>query len=100
MDLRKITEGLNERVADGKFLPGKIILFDFGPDGLVRIDGTSEPAAVSNEDGEADCRVKVSMPDFVDIATGKKNAQMAFMTGKVKVTGDLGVAMQLGRILG
>ena len=40
------------------------------------------------------------MSDFMEIADGKQNAQMAFMMGKLKVEGDMSVAMQLGTILG
>ena len=58
--------------------------------GVVRVDGKSEPATVSNEAGDADCRVKVSMADFTDIASGKQNPQMAFMMGKSR-----GVAMRM-----
>ncbi len=40
------------------------------------------------------------MDDFKEIATGKLNPQMAFMMGKLRVAGDMSVAMQLGSILG
>jgi putative sterol carrier protein len=40
------------------------------------------------------------MADFMDIATGKQNAQMAFMMGKLKIEGDMSVALSLGSILG
>lgn len=100
MSLAEITQGMSERVAKNGGISGKIIVFDFGDEGLVRIDGKAEPATVSNDAGDADCRVKVSLADFTDIAAGKQNAQMAFMMGKLKVEGDMGIAMQLGKILG
>ena len=100
MSLAEITQGMSERVAKNGGISGKVVVFDFGDDGLVRIDGKSDPATVSNDSGDADCRVKVSVADFTDIASGKQNAQMAFMMGKLKVEGDMGIAMQLGKILG
>ena len=100
MSLADITDGVGRRVAASGAIPGKIIIFDFGEDGLVRIDGRKDPATVSNEDGECDCRVRLSMADFLDIVDGTQNPQMAFMMGKLRVEGDMGLAMQLGRILG
>jgi putative sterol carrier protein len=40
------------------------------------------------------------MADFLDIAAGNTNPQMAFMMGKLKIEGDMSVAMQLGKVLG
>lgn len=100
MSLGEITQGLSQRVATNGGIAGKVVTFDFGDDGAIRIDGTTTPASVSNDAGAADCRVKVSMADFIDIASGKQNPQMAFMMGKLKVEGDMGIAMQLGKILG
>lgn len=100
MSLAEITAGMSERVAKNGGIAGKSVTFDFGDEGAVRIDGTTTPATVSNDNGDTDCRVKVSMADFIDIAAGKQNPQMAFMMGKLKVEGDMGIAMQLGKILG
>jgi putative sterol carrier protein len=100
MSLEEITTGMRDRVASNGGIAGKVVTFDFGDDGAVRIDGAATPATVSNDNGPADCKVKVSMADFMEIASGKQNPQMAFMMGKLKVDGDMSIALQLGKILG
>ena len=37
--------------------------------------------------------------DFVDLATGKLDGTMAFMSGKLKIKGDMGLAMKLQKVL-
>ena len=98
MTLEEITEGIRGRVGTRSPIPA-IVKFDFGDDGVVRVDGKSTPTVVDNEDREADCTVKVIMDDLVQIAQGTINPQMAFMTGKLRVEGDVSLAMQLGAIL-
>ncbi len=100
MSLEDVTAGMRERVQKNGAIAGKTVVFDFGEDGAVRIDGKADPALVDNEATDADCRIKVSLADFKDIAAGKQNAQMMFMMGKLKIEGDMGIAMQLGKILG
>jgi putative sterol carrier protein len=48
----------------------------------------------------ANCTVTMSTEDFLAIIDGSLNAQMAFLQGKVKIGGDMGLAMKLGKILG
>lgn len=99
MSLDAITEQMKTRIgAGGNFK--KSVKFDFGSDGLVHIDDKVSPPVVDNVDAPVDCTVKVSLADFMEIATGKQNAQMAFMMGKLKIDGDMSVALQLGSILG
>jgi putative sterol carrier protein len=99
MSLNEVTTNMRARVGDDCGIP-KVIKFDFGDEGIVRIDGASKPNTVDNENSAADCTVKVAMADFLEIASGKQNAQMAFMMGKLKVDGDMSIALQLGKILG
>jgi putative sterol carrier protein len=99
MSLAEITSNMKARVGEDCGI-AKVIKFDFGGDGKIRIDGAAKPNVVDNEDTAADCTVKVSMADFLEIASGKQNPQMAFMMGKLKVEGDMSIAMQLGKILG
>jgi putative sterol carrier protein len=56
--------------------------------------------SVSAGDGEADCHITVDSADFLAIINGELNGQMAFMSGKLKVQGDMMLAMKLGSILG
>lgn len=42
--------------------------------------------------------VKMKLAEFLDLQTGKLNGQEAFMTGKMKVEGDLGFLMQIGQL--
>ena len=99
MSLDKITNEIRSRVGAHSPLSA-IVKFDFGDNGVIRVDGKASPTVVDNENSAADCTVKVAMDDFVKIAEGDLNPQMAFMTGKLRVEGDMSLAMQLGSILG
>ena len=38
--------------------------------------------------------------DWIDMVSGKLNGQMAFMSGKLKIKGDMGLAMKLAGMFG
>ena len=97
--LDELTEGIRQRVGDDSGL-NATLKFDFGDDGVVYVDGNAEPNTVSNEDKDADCTVKISKEDFLGIVDGDLNPTMAFMMGKLKVDGDMGIAMKLQGLLG
>ena len=46
------------------------------------------------------CTITMAEADFLDLVSGKLNGQMAFLTGKLKVAGDMGLALKLGSFLG
>ncbi len=64
------------------------------------VDCTRPGGAISaGQANAARCTVSCSDTDFLNIVNGKLNAQMAFMSGKLKIQGDMGLAMKLQQIL-
>ena len=47
----------------------------------------------------ADVTIKSNYGTAADVSKGELNTQTAFMTGKIKIDGDMGVAMKLGQLL-
>lgn len=68
--------------------------------GVWSVDLTREPAAVREEDAEAQCTITVPSSVFVDIVSGRLSGQKAFTSGKLKVAGNLALALKLGTLLG
>jgi putative sterol carrier protein len=89
---------LVSRMQDGSaWISGKRVKLDFGGDGVIMLDGAA--SQVSEEDGDADTTIKVSWDDWQAMAAGQLDGMTAFMTGKLKVEGDMGNAMQLQGVL-
>ena len=69
--------------------------------GVWTVDLTKEPGVVSaGSTGAAKCVVTCAAADFLNITSGKMNPQMAFMSGKLKIKGDMGLAMKLQKVIG
>ncbi len=79
------------------FVPGKRVKLDFGDEGVVMLDGNAQ--SVSEADGDADTTIKVAWADWEDMASGKLDGMTAFMSGKLRVEGDMSNAMQLQGVL-
>ena len=77
--------------------PGKRVKVDFGSEGVVLLDGAAQQ--VSEEDGAADTTIKVSWEDWQSMAAGQLDGMTAFMTGKLRIEGDMSNAMQLQGVL-
>ena len=93
MTMDQLTEAVRGKVAGGGISDS--VKFDCGDAGVIYVEG----ASVSNEDKDADCTISISQDDLADLLAGNLNPTTAFMTGKIKVTGDMGVAMKLGGIV-
>jgi len=101
MDARvqKIVTEMGGRLGSNSGLGGTL-KFDFGEPGSVFIDGKSVPNAVADGAGKsADCTITVSLETFEKMVKGELDGTSAFMQGKLRVAGDMGLAMKLGPIL-
>nr|WP_156315240.1 SCP2 sterol-binding domain-containing protein [Mesorhizobium japonicum] len=94
VSVQEIAEKIKSRVASSGF--DRSVKFDTGGDGVIVIDG----ATVSTTDAPTDCTIKLSLEDLDSLIAGDLNPTMAFMTGKIKVEGDMTVAMALSQLIG
>lgn len=68
-------------------------------DTTIYVDGTGDANTVSAEDKDADCTISTSMDTFQKLKSGDINPMMAVMTGKIKIKGDMSIAMKLQSLL-
>jgi putative sterol carrier protein len=94
MGVQQIADRLKSQVESSGF--DRSVKFDTGADGVIVIDG----ATISTTDGPADCTITLSLDDLESLISGDLNPTMAFMTGKLKIEGDMSVAMQLSQLVG
>lgn len=92
MDTEAIAAKMRDKVATSGF--DRSVKFDMG-DEVIVIDGQS----VSTTDAPADCTIRISKENFEELIAGELNPTAAFMTGKIKVEGDMSVAMQLSQLI-
>jgi len=69
-------------------------------DNPIYIDGTGDANVVTAEDKDADTVIITSIETWGKLKSGDLNPMMAVMGGKVKIKGDMGLAMKLQSLLG
>ena len=74
---------------------GGTVKFDIEGEGCVMVDDSGVRAG----DDDADVTLSADRETFEGMMTGDTNPTSAFMTGKLKIQGDMGIAMKLGPIL-
>ena len=79
---------------------GGTIKLDFGAAGSVLLDGRSKPASVSDGDGKsADTTVFVTLDTWQSWEKGDIDQTSAYMQGKMRVDGDIALALKLGHLV-
>jgi putative sterol carrier protein len=98
-EVQNIIEKMGSAIGSNSGLGGTL-KFDFGEPGSVYIDGKSTPNTVADGEGQsADCTITVGLDTFDKMIKGELDGTSAFMQGKLRVAGDMGLAMKLGPIL-
>ena len=70
---------------------------DFEGAGCIFLDGKSNPNTVSDED--LDCTLSMSLETFEQMRSGEVDGTSSFMQGKLKVSGDMSIAMKLQSVM-
>ena len=98
MSTGELIEILRKRAAGYPKLGYKVkVLLEEG--GVIFWDGTADQPAIGEEDGEADTTLRLSEENFRKLLAGNLDPTLAYMTGKLKVEGKLGVAMKINSML-
>jgi putative sterol carrier protein len=92
--LEEITARLQQAVS-GAPPSSKSITVDLKGEGYLHI----KDGKVTNDNAPADCTITVSKDDLEAMTKGALDPTTAFMTGKLKIAGDMAVAMALQPIL-
>lgn len=86
-------EALSAKVGAGEF--DGSVRFVIEGEGAVRIDDTG----VSADDSPADCTISADAETFREMLDGALNPASAFMTGRIRIEGEMARAMKVAALL-
>jgi putative sterol carrier protein len=96
---RQFFENLESRVDSSKTAGmNNSYVFEIDGAGTWRVDVTDGDVSVTEGGGDADATIRASEETFEAIASGEQNPTTAYMTGKLKVEGDMGAALKLQKL--
>jgi putative sterol carrier protein len=99
MNVAQLTERVRTAVGAESGLDATI-KFNFGDQGVIYIDGKSMPNAVTNDDRDSQIVISFTPETLTRILDKQLNPKVALMTGKMKLRGDLRIAMRLDKVFG
>ena len=94
--LEQAVLALTKKMGEASF--GGSAKFDIDGEGCIMIDAAGVRAG--DEEAEAEVTLRANTETFQDILAGDLDPASAFMSGRLTIDGDMGVAMQLGSALG
>ena len=99
MSTREFFETLESRIDASKTAGmNNSYLFDIDGAGKWKVDVQDGSVKVTEDEEDADVTITTSDETFEKITSGEQNATSAYMTGKLKVKGDMGAAMKLQKL--
>jgi putative sterol carrier protein len=98
-DVREFFDGLAAQ-ADSSKTAGMTnsYVFDIEGAGQWKVDVDDGTVTVTEGGGDADVTISTSEETFQKIVAGEQNPTSAYMTGKLKIKGDMGAAMKLQKL--
>lgn len=75
-----------------------VIQYDLSGEGAAQYHATIKDGTCTIAEGTHDSptmTLKMAAPDFVDMIQGKLDGMSAFMSGKLRIEGDMGIAMKM-----
>ncbi len=98
MTFEETAEVLRQHVS-GKPAIGARVKLDLGAAGQLLLDGTGSANIIHADGGPAECTITISLDDFGAMLAGTLSPMPAFMDGRMKITGDMGLAMRLAQLI-
>ena len=99
MSVKEFFDTLESRVDQSKTAGmNNSYLFDIDGAGTWKVDVQDGSVKVTEGTEDADVTITTSEETFEQIVSGEQNATSAYMTGKLKVKGDMGAAMKLQKL--
>lgn len=95
MSLEIFSDNLSTRLAGF----GHIVKFTSEEGDILVVDATQSPPAMSTTDADAEVALSASLQTFEGILNGTQDPNIAFMMGKLKVQGSMGLALKLNGVL-
>jgi putative sterol carrier protein len=78
---------------------GARLKFAYPGAGVVFIDGRKAPATIHNRDEAADCTVEIDPVLHLKLLHREVDQGLAFRQGRMRISGDVAIAVRLGPLL-
>ncbi len=99
MSVQEFFDGLADKVDPAKTAGmNNSYVFDIADVGQWLVSVADGAVTVTEGAGEADCTISASEETLMKIARGEANPTTAYMTGKLKIAGDMGAALKLQKL--
>jgi putative sterol carrier protein len=97
--VREFFDNLESRVDRSKTAGmNNSYVFDIEGAGTWKVEVRNGDVSVGEGTGDADATISASEENMLRIARGELSATTAYMTGKLKIKGDMGAALKLQKL--
>jgi putative sterol carrier protein len=97
-DLNEATAALREKFAGADF--DGSVTFDIEDVGTILVTNGEIQTIDNTANSDADVTISASLDTFREIFDGELSPTAAYMTGRMRIDGDMSMAMKLSQILG